>query len=172
MRPRVPLGARARLEPLEPRGAVTVAGAAGAGAGAGAGASAPSGASAASTPKAAAPVAAAAPSVSAGPPSVPVAAAVAGLPMIDDGGEADAVAAFDDNFGDLQFGGPVVDRFAPPVAAVMPSALALNIAGRNVGLPAGSVRQPCDGPGAGCANTPVPVGPIVVPGDRNRPGRR
>ena len=111
-----------------------------------------------------------APPVSAGPPSVPVAAAVAAVPAIDTSRDAEnAAVAFDESFGDLSVAGPVVDRFAPPVAAVMPSALALNVASRNVGLPAGSIRQPCDSPGAGCQNTPIPPGPIVIPGPPGRP---
>ena len=49
--------------------------------------------------------------------------------------------------------GKVVDRFAPPVAAVPTGGLAMNGAQRSVGSSIGGVRQPCDSPGAGCRNT-------------------
>jgi hypothetical protein len=84
------------------------------------------------------------------------------------------LAAFDEAFvaGDVSDGleGPAVARFAPPVAAGAPAALALNMADRVMGLDAVSVRQPCDSPGSGCRNisVPPPVGPTIRPGQRPR----
>jgi hypothetical protein len=85
-----------------------------------------------------------------------------------------ALAAFDEAFatgdGLDALEGPAVARFAPPVAAEAPAAIALNVADRLMGLDVGGVRQPCDQPGSGCRNIslPPPVGPTIRPGGRPR----
>ena len=89
---------------------------------------------------------------------------------------AGATNAFDQAYagvsGDgFDAAGKVVDRFAPPVAAVGSGALALNGAQRSIGSSGAGVRAPCDSPGAGCRNvlggaappTP-PVNPPLRPG--------
>jgi hypothetical protein len=138
-------------------GATTVAGA-GAGAGTAAATAVASSGSgsgaAATTPVAAATSAAAPPPVSAAPPAVPVAAGAAN--------------AFDQAYagvsGDgFDAAGKVVDRFAPPVAAVGSGALALNGAQRRIGSSGAGVRAPCDSPGAGCRNVPGGAAPPTPP---------
>lgn len=142
-------------------------GAATAGAGAAAGASG-SGSSAATASQAATPP------VSTAPP-VP-AVAVADTSAAD--AAAGAASAFDDAYASLSgdgidAAGKVVDRFAPPVAAVPTGGLAMNGAQRSVGSSIGGVRQPCDSPGAGCRNTfggarppTPPANPPIIPGQR------
>ena len=149
-------------------------GAATAGAGAAAGASG-SGSSAATAAQTATPP------VSTGPP-VP-AVAVADTSAADAAAAAAAAAAgaasaFDDAYASLSgegidAAGKVVDRFAPPVAAVPTGGLAMNGAQRSVGSSIGGVRQPCDSPGAGCRNTlggarppTPPANLLIVPGQR------
>jgi len=83
-----------------------------------------------------------------------------------------AVSAFDDAFdgGDAVFAaGPAVDRFPPPVAAGGP-AFALLAASQPFGTLSGSIRQPCDSPGAGCQTIPASMtNPPIIPGIRPVP---
>jgi hypothetical protein len=100
--------------------------------------------------------------------------------------------AFSNGFGgepDVSAAGLVVDRFAPPVAALGGSPLALAAASDRFGADAGGVRDSCDGPGAGCRNvrgagrvppiipgvrpvpSPLPPNPPIVPGQRPVPGQ-
>jgi len=123
------------------------------------------------------------PPVSSGPPviatpvmaSTPVASAAVVNPLAAAAAAgASAVKSFDEAYAETAQGqqglpaaGPVVGRFAPPVAAIAGSTLALNGVNRGVGLDAGSIRQPCDSPGAGCLRgTPAPANPPIVPGTR------
>jgi hypothetical protein len=162
----------------------TTAGAAGpqvapivvAGAAAGAGVAAATASSTSSSTSSPAP-----PAASAGVPDTPVAAVIAPNPAVLAAAAAlAAVSAFDDAFdgGDAVFAaGSAVDRFPPPVAAGGP-ALALVAASQPFGTLAGSIRQPCDSPGAGCqritansmTNPPIisMTNPPIIPG--NRPG--
>ena len=122
------------------------------------------------------------PPVSAGPPAV-VVANTSGVDAAAARSAAAAAAtnAFDDAYASLSgdgvdAAGKVVDRFAPPVAAVASGGLAFNGAQRSIGSSIGGVRQPCDSPGAGCRNTVTPASPSapanppIVGG--TRPGRR
>lgn len=156
-------------------GAAGAAGAAGLAAGAGAGAviagtsgSGGSGSAAASGASALPPVSAGGPNVNVGNLSaVSPAAALAAA-------AATATGAFDESFagndGQAQSpaAGKVVDRFAPPVAAVGNSGMALAANGGAFGIQAGGVRASCDSPGAGCSSLrsgtvrrAPPVPPIV-----------
>lgn len=68
--------------------------------------------------------------------------------------------------GALGVAGPVVDRFAPPVAApIAPSS-----PGQPLAQALGPVLRPCDTPGSGCRNpqpnSPQVVVPPIVPGTR------
>ncbi|MEZ4355362.1 MAG: hypothetical protein R3F16_17100 [Myxococcota bacterium] len=66
--------------------------------------------------------------------------------------------------------GPVVDRFAPPVAAAGPSPLGLAASARPLGTSAGDLRLACDNPGSGCRNViATRLNPPAVPG-RPTPG--
>lgn len=145
-----------------------IAGAAAAAAAVGAGAAAAGGAAMAAGGSGAAPAAAPAlPAVSAGVPDTPVAGAGPG--------EA-AVSSFDDAFAaesELSAAGPVVDRFAPPVAAFGSSPLALAAASDRFSGDSSRVRRPCDAPGAGCLNVSGGLGVVrpIIPGVRPpRPG--
>ena len=98
-----------------------------------------------------------APSVAAGPPveeaedELAVVAEVAGAAA----GAGVAASAFDDTMASsdgLSAAGPVVDRFAPPVAAADGSPLALAAAAQPFGIDSGNLLQPCDSPGSGCQN--------------------
>ncbi len=66
-------------------------------------------------------------------------------------------------------GGPVVNRFAPPVAA--PGGGGYNIASANpFGVGKGNALQPCDQPGSGCRNLRgIPANPPIIPGGRPTP---
>lgn len=94
---------------------------------------------------------------------------------------ASAASAFDEAFGSgsaanalpgdlsendslaaLNTVGKVVDRFAPPVAAVGGSVLALASSGGAFGIQAGGVRASCDSPGAGCQNLLIAGGSVIV----------
>ena len=67
-----------------------------------------------------------------------------------------------DSLAALNTVGKVVDRFAPPVAAVGGSVLALASSGGAFGIQAGGVRASCDSPGAGCQNLLSAGGSVVV----------
>ena len=85
-----------------------------------------------------------------------------------------AGAAFDRIFspatpsreGGVGIAGPVVDRFAPPVAAP----IAPGSPGQPFAQALGPVLRPCDSPGSGCRNpqpsSPQVVVPPIVPGTR------
>jgi hypothetical protein len=68
--------------------------------------------------------------------------------------------------GDVGVAGPVVDRFAPPVAAP----IAPGSPGQPIAQALGPVMRPCDTPGSGCRNpqpsSPQVVVPPIVPGTR------
>ncbi len=74
------------------------------------------------------------------------------------GAGVSATGAFDEAFGAgeglavdaVDAAGKVVERFAPPVAAVGGSALSVAAAAQPFGVSSGNVRRPCDSPGAGC----------------------
>ena len=148
---------------------------AGVGAATAAGADAGSGFGAAATKTVSAPPK---PPVSGGPSAVAVANTSGANAAAS---AAAATNAFDDAYASLSgdgvdAAGKVVDRFAPPVAAVASGGLAFNGAQRSIGSSIGGVRQPCDSPGAGCRNTVTPASPLapanppIVGG--TRPGRR
>ena len=155
-------------------GAGTAAATAAAGSGTGSG----SGAAAATSV-----AASTAPPVSAGPPAVPVASTTVASTTV--GGAATAAAAaaagatnaFDQAYAGLSgdgidAAGKVVDRFAPPVAAVGSGALALNGAQRSLGSGVAGVRAPCDSPGAGCRNVLGGTAPPMPPANPPiRPGQ-
>ena len=90
---------------------------------------------------------------------------------------AAATQAFDDAYAasgtaGTSVTGKVVGRFAPQVAAVAGSILALNGINRSVGLAANSIRQPCDSPGAGCIRRAIAPPPIAPPNPPIVPGVR
>ena len=68
--------------------------------------------------------------------------------------------------GEVGVAGPVVDRFAPPVAAP----IAPGSPGQPLAQALGPVLRPCDTPGSGCRNpqpsSPQVVVPPIVPGTR------
>lgn len=103
-------------------------------------------------------------------------AAPGGEPESEVEAGGDPQAAFDQVFAGLEGSdgitgaGRVVGRFAPPVAAVAPDALALDERRRAAGTGIGSIRQPCDAPGAGCRNTPGRLNPTIGSGTRPTPG--
>lgn len=104
---------------------------------------------------------ASAPPVSAGPPS----SAEGTVPVEDP--ILLAKHAFDDVF-DADEGkglsGPVIGRFAPPVAALPDARLPLRRDGP-LGDGIDGVRRPCDAPGAGCRKQPpIPPVPPFIPG--------
>jgi len=110
------------------------------------------------------------PPVSAGVPDTEVASAGVESPAAL--AAAAAASVFDDSFegADAVSGaGPIVARFAPPVAAVGGSPLALSAASQPFGIQEGGVRQPCDSPGAGCQNILVISNPPLIPGVRPIP---
>lgn len=88
--------------------------------------------------------------------------------------EPQAGSAFDRMFsptspsqeGEVGVAGPVVDRFAPPVAAP----IAPGSPGQPLAQTLGPVLRPCDTPGSGCRNpqpnSPQVVVPPIVPGTR------
>ncbi len=162
------------VAPVEIAAPAAIAAAAGAVAGASIG-----GADAAAVSNVIAPTAVSiAPAVSAGPPIASVAVAnttVLNPVLAAAAASAAATQAFDQAYvasgtAAASAAGKVVDRFAPPVAAIASSTLALNGIIRSVGLAADSIRQPCDSPGAGCMRGTI--APPNLPTDtRPRPTR-